>query len=117
MVGGTQYHAFGAGAQRANSTGISAGRPGRAQDFLSAWFDKAQFTKPEPFTLGNLGRVLPDVRTDGLNQWDPSMAKRFPIAADRVRLEYRAFWQARWVSGDDVRRQNRFVDWLFGLAV
>jgi transposase-like protein len=25
--------------------------------------------------------------------------------------------QARWVSGNDVRRQNRFVDQLFGLAV
>ena len=25
--------------------------------------------------------------------------------------------QARWVSGKDVRRQNRFVDRLFGLAV
>jgi IS6 family transposase len=25
--------------------------------------------------------------------------------------------QARWVSGNDVRRQNRFVDRLFGLAV
>ena len=24
--------------------------------------------------------------------------------------------QARWVSGNDVRRQNRFVDRLFGLA-
>ena len=25
--------------------------------------------------------------------------------------------QARWVSGNDVRRQNRFVDQLFGLVV
>jgi transposase-like protein len=24
--------------------------------------------------------------------------------------------QARWLSGNDVRRQNRFVDQLFGLA-
>ena len=66
VVGGTAYHSFGAGTQRPNSTGISARLEGTAQERLNRWFDTSQFTNPEPFTLGNLGRTLPDVRTDGV---------------------------------------------------
>ncbi|MBC8165812.1 MAG: hypothetical protein H7Y20_08065, partial [Bryobacteraceae bacterium] len=90
---GTAYHAFGAGSQRPNSTGVSAGLDGRPQDRLQSWFDKRQFTNPEPFTLGNVGRTLSDVRTDGLNQWDFSASRRFPIFGERVSLEYRAFFR------------------------
>jgi hypothetical protein len=114
IIGGTAYHAFGAGAQRPNSTGISAGKSGRAQDRLSAWFDKAQFTNPEPFTLGNLGRVLPDVRTDGLNQWDFSMSKRFPVSGDRIYIEYRAFLRNLTNTPDFGHPERTFTSPDFG---
>jgi hypothetical protein len=69
VVNGTPYHSFGAGTQRPNSTGKSAELSGRAEDRLNRWFDISQFTNPLPFTLGNVGRTLPDVRTEGLTQW------------------------------------------------
>jgi hypothetical protein len=113
VLGGTAYHGFGAGTQRPNSTGISAGKSGRAQDRLNAWFDKAQFTNPEPFTLGNVGRTLPDVRTDGLNQWDFSAAKIFPIR-ERFRLEYRAFFRNFLNTPDFAHPERTFTSPDFG---
>ncbi|MBK7931744.1 MAG: TonB-dependent receptor [Bryobacterales bacterium] len=113
VIGGTAYHSFGAGVQRPNSTGVSPGKTGRAQDRLLAWFDKAQFTNPEPFTLGNLGRTLPNVRTDGLNQWDFSAAKVFPIR-ERFRVEYRAFFRNFLNTPDFAHPERTFTSPDFG---
>lgn len=114
VLGGTPYHAFGAGAQRPNSTGISAAKSGRAQDRLNPWFDKAQFTNPDPFTLGNLGRVLPDVRTDGLNQWDFSMLKVFPVYRDRYAVEFRVFMRNLLNTPDFAHPERNFNSPDFG---
>lgn len=90
IVGGTAYHAFGAGTQRPNSTGMSARLEGSPQSRVDRWFDTSQFTNPAPFTLGNLGRTLPDVRSDSTRNWDFTLLKVFPIYQERVKLEYRA---------------------------
>ena len=90
IVGGTPYHSFGAGSQRPNSTGVSAKLDGSPQSRLNKWFNTAQFTNPAPFTLGNVGRSLTDIRTDTTRNWDFTMLKVFPIWAERVKLEYRA---------------------------
>lgn len=114
VVGGTPYHAFGAGAQRPNSTGVSAGKDGHAQDRLRQWFDTRQFTNPEPFTLGNLGRTLPDVRTDGLSQWDFSVLRRFPVWGERIGLEYRAFFRNLLNAADFAHPERNFTSPDFG---
>jgi len=114
VIGGTAHHAFGAGVQRPNSTGVSASKTGRAQDRLTAWFDTKQFTNPEPFTLGNLGRVLPDVRTDGLTQWDFSILRRFPILREDIGLEYRAFFRNLLNHADFAHPERNFTSPDFG---
>lgn len=114
VTGGTTYHSFGAGAQRPNSTGISAGLSGSAQDKLRKWFDTAQFTNPSPFTLGNLGRVLSDIRTDGLTQWDFSVRRRFPIYGDRFHLDYQAFFKNFFNHPDFAHPQREFTSQDFG---
>jgi hypothetical protein len=114
VLGGTPYHSFGAGTQRPNSTGVSAAKSGRAQDRLNAWFDTSQFTNPAPFTLGNVGRVLPDVRTDGLNQWDFSITKEFPLIGERTRLEYQAFARNLTNTPDFAHPERNFSSPDFG---
>jgi len=114
VLGGTPYHTFGAGPQRPNSTGLSPAKSGRAQDRLNAWFNTGQFTNPPPFTLGNVGRVLPDARTDGLNQWDLSMTKAFPLPRERASLEYQAFVRNLTNTPDFAHPERNFTSPDFG---
>jgi len=57
---------------RPDSTGISAklDNPTRQR-----WFNTDAFVNPAPFRLGNVGRVLPDVRAPGTVNWDLSLLK------------------------------------------
>ena len=78
----------GANNQRANrpdSTGISAklDNPTRQR-----WFDTSQFVNPAPFTFGNVGRALPDVRTPGTVNWDLSFIKNTKFN-ERFNLQFR----------------------------
>ena len=114
VLGGTAYHSFGAGTQRPNSTGKSAALSGRAEDRLNEWFDTAQFTNPAPFTLGNVGRTLPDVRTDGLTQWDFAIRRRFPLASERFHLDYQAFFKNFLNHPDFAHPQRDFTSPDFG---
>jgi hypothetical protein len=71
------------GGQRPNSTGASARIGGftSTDAMLTRYFDTAQFTRPEPFSFGNLGRRINDVRG-------------FPFRT----LELAAQWQMRFVE-------------------
>lgn len=71
---------------RPNSTGKSAklGNPSR-----NGWFDTTQFVNPPDFTYGNVGRVLPDVRTPGTVNWDLSLLKNTRLT-ERFTLQFRA---------------------------
>ena len=72
-------------ASRPDSTGKSAGidNPTAAR-----WFDTTAFVNPAPFTFGNVGRVLPNVRTPGTVNWDLSFIKNTRIV-ERFNLQFR----------------------------
>lgn len=78
---------FGGGA-RPNNNGLSAKLPG-SQRTVNQWFNTAVFSQPAPFTFGNVGRTLPDVRSDGIRNFDFSILKTTGIS-ERVKLEFRA---------------------------
>nr|MBA3442293.1 hypothetical protein [Pyrinomonadaceae bacterium] len=73
-------------ANRPNSTGTSA----RIDNSMAErWFDTNQFVNPPPFTYGNVGRVLPDVRTPGTINFDMSLIKNTRLSED-LNLQFRA---------------------------
>ena len=74
---------------RPNNTGTSARIAGSVKSRLLRYFDISQFTAPAPFTFGNTGRTLPDVRGPGLKNLDFSLFKNFRIV-ERVSLQFRA---------------------------
>ncbi len=74
---------------RANSNGRSGKLEGPVQERLSAYFDRTVYSQPAAFTFGNMGPRLPDVRTDGIYNWDLSVFKNFRIV-ERVSAQFRA---------------------------
>jgi hypothetical protein len=87
----TTQNTSGAGnaALRPNNIGKSAQLSGPAQSRLNRYFDTSVFQQPAPFTFGNTGRTLPDVRGPGLKNWDFSIFKSFRVA-ERASLQFRA---------------------------
>ena len=75
-------------ANRPNSTGRSA-QLSTDERSTARWFDTNAFVGPPLFTLGNVGRVLPDVRAPGLLQLDAGLQKFFRIR-EKVQLQFRA---------------------------
>jgi hypothetical protein len=80
-------NSFGGGS-RPNNNGQSAALPD-SERTLERWFDTSVFSQPEPFTFGNTGRTLPDVREPGLVNFDFSAIKDF-LLTERARLQFRA---------------------------
>lgn len=76
------------GNSRPNSTGQSA-HLDSGQRTLNRWFNTSAFTEPAPFTFGNVGRTLPDVREPGLVNFDFSILKNIAIR-EQIRLQFRA---------------------------
>ena len=73
-------------ADRPNSTGGSAEVEDRT---ASRWFDTTAFVNPPDFTLGNVGRVLADVRNPGAVNVDFSAIKNTPVR-ERLKIQFRA---------------------------
>jgi hypothetical protein len=48
----------------ANSNGFSGKLEGRAEDRLNRWFDTSAFSRPDQFTIGNMGPRSADLRND-----------------------------------------------------
>jgi len=79
------------GGNRPNSTGRSAkitGSRPRGQA-IERWFDTTAFVIPPSFSLGNVGRTLPDVRGPSLINHDLSLVKNTALS-DRTSLQFRA---------------------------
>jgi hypothetical protein len=76
------------GGSRPNSTGQSARLDSGARS-INRWFNTSVFTEPAPFTFGNVGRTLPDVREPGLVNFDFSVIKSTRIH-ELATLQFRA---------------------------
>lgn len=79
----------GSNSLRPNNDGRSARLSGAVHDRLNRYFDTSVFSQPAPFTFGNAGRVLPDVRGPGVSNFDLSVFKNFAIT-ERISLQFRA---------------------------
>jgi len=73
---------------RANSNGKSGKLTGPVQERLNRYFDTSVYTQPAAFTFGNMGPRLPDIRNDGIYNWDLSLFKDFQ-ATERVKAQLR----------------------------
>jgi hypothetical protein len=74
---------------RANNNGRSAKIDADAKDRLDRWFDSSVFSQPAPFTLGNVGTLVPDLRAHHTNNLDFSLFKQFGLT-EKFRLQFRA---------------------------
>ena len=73
-------------ANRPNSTGQSAKLDNPTRE---RWFNTDVFVNPPLYTYGDLGRVLPDVRTPGTVNFDLSLIKD-TIVGERLNVQFRA---------------------------
>lgn len=76
-------------ATRPNNNGTSGARSGKVDERLNAYFEKSVFSQPAPFTFGNLGTRVPDIRSDGTRNFDLSLFKDFRIV-ERLRVQFRS---------------------------
>ncbi len=70
------------GTQRPNNNGQSAKRSGAIVNRLDEYFNTSVFSQPEPFTFGNVGRTMPDLRRPGVVQIDFSIFKDFSVTEE-----------------------------------
>ena len=69
---------------------VNFGRSARVEKpNVDRWFDTTAFALAEPFTFGNVGRRLPDVRAHGVKNFDLVLSKSFHFT-ERVYLKFRA---------------------------
>jgi outer membrane receptor protein involved in Fe transport len=73
---------------RPNNNGKSAKLDGPVHERLDRYLDTSVFSQPPAFTFGNLSPRLPDVRNDGVRNWDISLFKDFNLT-ERFRLQLR----------------------------
>jgi hypothetical protein len=73
---------------RPNNNGKSGKLDGPVDERLNAYFDKSVFSQPLPFTFGNLAASLPEIRNDGVRNFDLSVFKEFMLR-ERGRVQFR----------------------------
>ena len=78
-----------AGIQRPNWNGQDASLSGKVTDRLGAYFNTSKFSRNDPFTFGNAPRVMPNLRSPAIVNFDVSLFKNIQIT-ERVRLQFRA---------------------------
>ena len=72
-----------------NNNGTSGKLTGKVDQRLSAYFDRSVYSQPAAFTFGNLASRVPDIRVDGVRNFDLSLFKDFRVV-ERVRVQFRA---------------------------
>jgi MFS family permease len=56
---------------------------------VQQWFDTTAFVAPAPFTYGNAPRTIGSVRSDGIKNYDMTLAKWFPLKGEAFRMQLR----------------------------
>jgi hypothetical protein len=80
-----------AGSSRPNNNGKSPALSGAPESRLKKWFDPSVFSQPAPFTFGNAGRTMPDVRADGIGNLDFALFKKTTFGPEnKLGLQFRA---------------------------
>jgi hypothetical protein len=74
---------------RPNNNGTSGKLSGSVDSRLNRYFNTSVYSQPAPFTFGNLGERLPDIRSDGVRNFDLSLFKEF-AALEKLRVQFRA---------------------------
>jgi len=78
-----------AGTQRPNWSGVDATLSDPIQGRLLKSFDTSQFTFNAPFTFGNAPRMMPNLRSPGVSNFDISVFKNTSIT-ETVKVQLRA---------------------------
>jgi hypothetical protein len=73
---------------RPNNNGASGKRSGPVDERLNAYFDKSVYSQPLAFTFGNVSTRLPDIRNDGVRNFDLSIFKEFAVL-ERMKVQFR----------------------------
>jgi hypothetical protein len=87
-VGSNTSNSFGGG-QRPNRTSTPIDVSGSAQSRINQWFNVAAFATPAPFTFGNASRTMPDMRSQGIANFDFTVFKNTKIT-ERFGIQFRA---------------------------
>ena len=74
---------------RANNNGKSGKLEGPVNERLNRYLDTSVYSQPPPFTFGTASATLPDIRTDGVRNFDLSIFKTFS-ATERLNVQFRA---------------------------
>jgi hypothetical protein len=62
-----------------------------AESRLNMWFNTSCYVQPPAFTYGNVSRTLPNVRTDGISNFDFALFKNTTFGPDeRLAVQFRA---------------------------
>lgn len=81
---------FGGGQPRPNYIyGCNESNSGSAQSRVNKWFNTSCFTQPGPYSYGDVSRTSPNLRQDGIANWDLAAAKVVPIR-ERYTLRFEA---------------------------
>ncbi len=79
------------GCALANRVGPESLTTGSTSDKLAHWFNTATFVAPTDYSYGNDSRTEPDIRTDGVKNFDMAFFKNTAIGPEgRLDLQFRA---------------------------
>ena len=67
-----------------------ASSPGSAESRLNQWFDTRCFSQPPAFTWGNVSRTEPNLRSDGMRNFDFALFKNTTLRSEKLGLQFRA---------------------------
>jgi len=76
--------------QRPTWNGNDANLSGSTNDRVNKWFDTSAFSITPAFTWGNTPRVMPDLRADGIKNFNLSIFKNNSFSGGKLNAQFRA---------------------------
>jgi carboxypeptidase family protein len=65
------------------------GDPHLSNPTIDQWFNTAAFAQPPAFTFGNVPRTMPNLRAQGINNFDATIQKYWKLWREQTRLQFR----------------------------